>query len=104
MDAHDGAFTTVCSDGERAHAVAADGTVFERVGHDSASVAGGQTWDERSLPAAGVVDVAYADCICAVTADGTVLVAADPAETADGAGGWRTRSLGLTGVAAIAVP
>jgi hypothetical protein len=38
-----------------------------------------------------------------VTDGGTFLVDADPDRTADGAGGWRHRSLGLPDVAGLTV-
>jgi len=86
MDAHEGAFTVVASDGDRAHA-ATKGAFFEQR-------EGG--WTERTLPVAETVaDVAYAGTTCVVTRVGTVLV--------DGETGWRTRSLGLRDVTRVAV-
>jgi len=61
-------------------------------------------WVPADLPVPGpVVDVAYGECVYAVTRDGTFLVEADPERTADGTGGWRHRSLGLPDVAGLAV-
>ncbi|MFB6183888.1 MAG: hypothetical protein ABEI96_04980 [Haloarculaceae archaeon] len=105
MTALDGSFDVVATDGDRAHAVAADGTCYERVGDSHATFEGGQEWVERPRPVdERVVDVAYGESPYAVTADGTFLVDADPETTPDGAGGWRTRSLGLSDVVALAVP
>jgi len=92
----DGPFGMVAAagDGDRAHA-ATDETLF---------VHGEDGWTAVDLPVTDLVaDVAYGECVYAVTAAGTVLVAADPDRTADGAGGWRSRSLGLSDVAAVAV-
>jgi hypothetical protein len=90
MDAHDGAFRTVASDGERAHA-ATDDALYER--GDAP-----EDWAPVDLPAGGrVVDVAHAETTYAVTDDGTLL-AYDPAEEA-----WRDRPLGLADARAIAV-
>ena len=87
MRALEGSFRTVASDGERAHAATED-TLYER-DRDG-------TWRPVDLPVGGtVVDVAYDGGVYAVTADGTCL-----ANVGDG---WRHRSLGLTGVAGIAV-
>ncbi|PSP31262.1 hypothetical protein BRC64_10750 [Halobacteriales archaeon QH_10_67_22] len=81
-------------DGDRAHAATGE-TLF---------VHGEDGWTAVDLPVTDLVaDVAYGECVYAVTAAGTVLVAADPDRTADGAGGWRSRSLGLSDVAAVAV-
>lgn len=80
--------------GPRAHAATGE-TLYTR--EDGA-------WVPVDLPVPGpVVGVAYGECVYAVTRDGTFLVAADPERTADGAGGWRHRSLGLPDVAGIAV-
>ncbi|QLH80694.1 HVO_0234 family beta-propeller protein [Halosimplex pelagicum] len=90
----DGAFRAVAAGGGHAHAATAD----EFVERD------GEAWTDVDLPVEGsVVDAGYGECVYAVTADGTFLVGADPETTADGAGGWRSRSLGLPGVAALAV-
>jgi hypothetical protein len=92
----DGEFTTVAADGRRAHAATA-GRLYAR------EEAG--EWRPRSLPVEEpVADVAYGECVYVVTGSGTVLVDADPESTPDGAGGWRSRSLGLTDVAAMVVP
>jgi hypothetical protein len=90
MDAHDGAFGAVASDGERAHA-ATDDTLYERDGAPD-------DWALVDLPVEGrVVDVAHAETTYAVTAEGTLL-AYDPAE-----GAWRDRPLGLADARAITV-
>ncbi|QPV64832.1 hypothetical protein I7X12_09605 [Halosimplex litoreum] len=89
-----GAFRAVDAGGGHAHAATAD-ELFER---------DGEGWSAVDLPVdEPVVGVDYGECVYAVTADGTFLVEADPETTADGAGGWRSRSLGLPDVAALAV-
>lgn len=89
MDAQDGDFYAVASDGERAHAATED-ALYERGGAPD-------DWTAVDLPVAEpVVDVAHAETTYAVTADGTLL-AHDPAE-----GAWRDRPLGLADVRAIA--
>jgi len=61
-------------------------------------------WQPCSLPIEEpVADVAYGECPYVVTRKGTFLVDADPEQTPDGAGGWRSRALGLPGVVAMAV-
>ncbi len=90
----EGAFTAVAAEDGQAHAATAD-ALYAR---------GTDTWEAVDLPVAGtVVDVAYGECVYAVTETGTVLVDADPETTPDGAGGWRARSLGLPDVTALAV-
>jgi len=87
MCALEGSFRTVASDGERAHAATAE-ALYER---DEAG-----SWHPVDLPVDGtVVDVAYDGGVYAVTDDGTCL--------ANAGDGWRHRSLGLTGVAGLAV-
>jgi hypothetical protein len=83
--------TVVASDGNRAHVVV-DGTLLERRGEE---------WVDAGCPVADVVDVAYAESTYAVTGNGTVLV--DPATAKDGVTDWRSRELGLEGVAGLAV-
>lgn len=79
---------------ERAHAATAE-TLYAREG---------DKWAPVDLPVEeAVADVAYGECVYAVTGDGTFLVEADPERTADGTGGWRHRSLGLPEVTALAV-
>lgn len=92
----DGDATVVASDGERAHAVV-DGTLLERMD----GTGDGPSWADADCPEDDVVAVAYADATYAVTADGRFLVDATTAK--DGAAGWRSRSLGLDDVAALAV-
>jgi hypothetical protein len=90
MDAHEGDFRVVASDGERAHA-ATEETLYERAGAPD-------EWDAVGLPVEGrVVDVAHAGTTYAVTDDGTFL-AHDTAE-----GVWRDHTLGLSDVRALAV-
>lgn len=86
----EGEATLVASDGPRAHAVV-DGTLLERRDGD---------WVDAGCPAADVVDVAYAEAVYAVTADGTALVDATTAK--DGVAGWRSRELGLDDVRSLA--
>ncbi|MEF8851350.1 MAG: hypothetical protein V5A44_05245 [Haloarculaceae archaeon] len=93
----EGAFAVVATGdtagGSCAHA-ATDETLYARRDGE---------WTAVDLPVPGTVaDVAYGECVYAVTGDGTFLVEADPERTADGAGGWRHRSLGLPDVAALA--
>jgi len=93
----DGEFAAVRADacGERAHAATADALYARDDGE----------WATVDPPVDGrVTDVAYGECVYAVTSDGTVLVEAPPEHTADGTGGWRSRALGLSDVAAVAVP
>jgi hypothetical protein len=90
----EGSFRTVAAGGGHAHAATAD-ELFER---------DGDAWTALDLPVGeSVVGVDYGECVYAVTGAGTFLVEADPDTTADGAGGWRSRSLGLPDVAALAV-
>jgi len=89
-----GSFRTVAAGGGHAHAATADG-LFER---------DGEAWAAVDPPVAEpVVGVGYGECVYAVTDAGTFLVEAEPETTADGAGGWRSRSLGLPDVVALAV-
>ncbi|MBP1987983.1 HVO_0234 family beta-propeller protein [Halolamina salifodinae] len=85
-------FETVSTDGDRGHAVAADGTVLGRE-------KGGGEWSELALPAGDpIADFAYTDdAVVAATASGSLL--------ADAGNGWRSRRVGVTGVqAAVAAP
>ena len=103
MDALDGSFGVVASDGHgRAMAATAD-DLYERVtgGSDAAGGAGaaiGGEWRVVELPVEGVVaDVAFG-------ADGTTYVLMESgALLVDAGDGWRHRSLGLAGARAIAV-
>jgi len=91
MNVLDGEFRAVASDGKRAHAATPDALYEHRDGE----------WDAVDIPVdESVVGVAYgegeAQAVYAVTADGTVLV--------DAGDGWQSRSLGLPGACAIALP
>lgn len=89
-----GQFTAVAAGGDHAHAATA-AALFTKASDD---------WAAVDLPVAeSVVGVDYGECVYAVTEPGTFLVEAAPETTADGAGGWRSRSLGLPDVAALAV-
>ena len=89
MLARDGPHETVATDGDRADAVAADGTVLGRA-------AGGEEWADRSLPTEDrIADFAYTDdAVVAATESGSLL--------ANAGDGWRSRAVGVTGVRAIA--
>jgi hypothetical protein len=87
MDALGGGFRAVAADGERAYAVADDGTCYRRA--DGA-------WTATDAPG-DVADVTLADdAVYAVTTDGTFL--------ANAGDGWRDRRLGLPSARRIAVP
>lgn len=87
MKVLDGDFRTVASDGERAHAATPEVLYGRRDGE----------WMVVDTPVdEPVVGVAYGEAVYAVTADGTVLV--------DAGDGWQSRSLGLPGACAIALP
>jgi len=84
--ASEGAFETVDSAAERAHAATA-ATLYERVDGE---------WYEREVPVdEPITGVAYGEGTYAVTRDGTVLV--------DVGDGWRTRNVGLREVAGLVV-
>lgn len=79
----------------RAHLVA-DGALLERRSAGE--------WAPCDLPADGpVVDVAHGEATYAVTAEGRFLVDLPPERASDGAGGWRSRALGLPGVVGLTV-
>jgi len=103
----EGSHEVVAADSQRAHAVG-DEQLYERTNgerRDREDEEGGETWIACETPVEGaVVDVAYGESVYAVTGSGTVLVDADPEQTPDGHGGWRSRALGLAGACAIAVP
>jgi hypothetical protein len=84
--------TAVVADGSRGYAVADGGLLEAELKDDS------RTSTQRSVPDGPLADLAAAESLYAVTDDGTVLVAADPASTPDGQGCWRTRALGVRGV------
>lgn len=91
----DEACQVVAAAAHRANLVA-DGVLFERRSPGE--------WTPCDLPAdQPVVDVAHGEATYAVTADGTFLVDAPPEHAPDGAGGWRSRALGLEGVTGLAV-
>jgi hypothetical protein len=89
MVAREGPFATVATDGERAHAVADDGTVLGRS-------EGGAAWTDLDLPTGDrIVDVTYTpDAVVAATDSGSLL--------ANAGDGWRSRAVGVTGVQAAA--
>jgi hypothetical protein len=92
-----GEHTAVAADtgGGRAHAVAGGGLFTRRE----------SGWEQADAPTdEPVVDVAYGESVYAVTAAGTLLVRADPEQTPDGRGGWRSRALGVREVRRLAVP
>jgi len=90
----EGTFTTVAAGDGHAHA-ATGPALFERAADE---------WTAVDLPTdEAVADVAYGECPYVVTERGTFLIDADPERTPDGTGGWRSRALGLTDVAALAV-
>ena len=99
----EGAFTTVAADADYhaadpSHALAHAATPTDLYAFH------GEEWRPLDLPTdESVVDVAYGECVYAVTDRGTFLVDADPERTPDGTGGWRSRSLGLPDVTALAV-
>ena len=87
--------SVVAAEDSRAHAVTGDG-LFETAG---------EGWHERELPTDDpIVDIGYiADGgTVAVTETGRFFV--DPAAAKDGAGGWRSRALGLDATAGFAIP
>ena len=82
----EGSFRVVAADGDRAHAATAD-ALYER---------DGDGWRVVDLPVTEpVAGVAHGEGTYVVTEPGTVLVRTDD--------GWRHRSLGLSGVTAVAV-
>lgn len=87
--------TLIAADGGRAHAASDAGLL---VRHDG-------DWHVRDRPVdAPLAGLAHGESLCAVTADGTVLVHAEPELTPDGRGGWRSRALGVRDVVGLAVP
>ncbi len=89
-----GPFRVVAATADRAHAVGDDHWVRR-----------GGEWVTTTVPAdEPVVDVAFGEGTYAVTESGTFLVEAESAVTADGAGGWRSRALGVGTVTGLAVP
>ncbi len=95
-----GAHSVVATDGTRTHAADSDG-LYELV-DDGASP--DPHWRPCDLPVRErVVDVTYGQDTYAITEDGTFLVNTADDATADGRGGWRSRSLGVPDVSGIAV-
>ncbi|MDS0476261.1 hypothetical protein [Natrinema sp. 1APR25-10V2] len=97
MEVLEGDFETVAADPRsepgrllRAHAVSESG-LYECAADDE-----WQALENSSDPGERVVDFGYGDAVYAVTADGTFLSASD--------GDWRTRTLGVTDVAGLAIP
>ncbi|WP_254762486.1 HVO_0234 family beta-propeller protein [Natrinema marinum] len=97
MEVLEGDFRTVAADPrsergrlERAHAVS-DDAVYEYAADGE-----WRALEGVSQPSGGIVGVGYGDAVYAVTADGTFLSASE--------GGWRTRTLGVTDVAGLAIP
>jgi hypothetical protein len=84
----------VTTDGERVHATDEQG-VLERIGGEWRRFAE----SDADTP----VDIASGERLCAVTADGTVLVEADPDILTNDRGGWRTHRVGLQDAVALAV-
>lgn len=80
------ATAVISGDGESAYAIV-DGTVYEETDG---------SWEPITVPG-DAVPTALADgqTLVVLTEDGTVHVAADPSETHDGHGGWRSQALGL---------
>lgn len=87
----DGEATAVVAERARAHAVV-DGRLYER---------NGETWVEQETPGAEPHLLAYGETLVVVDGEGTVHVAADPAVTHDGHGGWRSQAIGLRGVTGL---
>ncbi|MHB9287497.1 hypothetical protein ACKVMT_10735 [Halobacteriales archaeon Cl-PHB] len=89
-----GPFRVVAADAGRAHAVG-DAHWVRRDGE----------WVTTTVPTTDpVVDLAFGESTYGVTETGTFLIEADPTVTADGAGGWRSRALGVGTVTGLAVP
>ena len=87
MRALEGAFRGVASDGDCAHATTGE-TLYERTPSGE--------WVSIDLPTGGpIAAVAYDDGVYAITEDGVFL--------ANAGEGWRHRSIGVTGVAALAL-
>ncbi len=90
----DGDYSLVAADGQRTHALGQAGLREQR----------GEEWYTSEMPVdAPIADLTHGESLMAVTADGTLLVNADPEVTADGHGGWRSRILGVREVAGLAV-
>jgi len=95
-----GVVATDGSDGGRVHTADAE-TLYE-LADDGASP--DPHWQPCELPVRErVVDVTYGQDTYAITEDGTFLVNTADETTADGRGGWRSRSLGVPDVSGIAV-
>lgn len=85
--------------------VAAENGRAHAIGEDGLLVRSGEGWHVVDVPVeAPIAGLAYGEDLYAVTADGTMLVYADPDHAPDGQGGWRSRALGIRDVTGIAVP
>lgn len=90
-------------------------TPVQRVSHDGTTTAAltsdggllesaGDGYERRDGPAGeSIVDIAQYGSLYAVDEAGTVHVAADPEQTSDGRGGWRSQSVGVRGVVGLVV-
>lgn len=87
MVAREGAHETVASDGQQAHAVDADGTLYARENLE---------WAPVAFAGTDPADVGY-------TPDGVVVATESGSLHVDVGDGWRSRALGVTGVQGIAV-
>lgn len=84
----EGSFMLVAADGDHVHAATTDQLYEQGEGYED--------WEPVDVPVdEPIVDVAYGEGVYAVSESGTLLV--------DVGDGWRTRSLGLTGVTGLAV-
>ncbi|MCU4972406.1 hypothetical protein OB955_06600 [Halobacteria archaeon AArc-m2/3/4] len=61
-------------------------------------------WLEYARTSVPVVDLAYGETVYAVTGRGTFLAASVDAGESDAIEGWRSRTLGVTDVAGVAIP
>jgi hypothetical protein len=96
-----GAHGAVASEGGRVYAAAGD-TLYELADNEGADT--DADWTPCDLPVRErVVDIASDADTYAITEDGTFLVDTADESTADGRGGWRSRSLGVPDVSGIAV-
>ncbi|WP_339105314.1 hypothetical protein [Haloterrigena salinisoli] len=103
MEALEGSFETVAADPRsergqltRAHAVAGDGDANPIYGYDAAD----ESWTEYDRSSESIVGIGYGRTVYAVTERGTFLAATPD----DGAGRWRSQTIGVSGVTGLAVP